>query len=127
MLPIALPRNNLEPKQSSVTGGFSPIGVAVADVGIAPRESVLWRPSLRTVYYASNFNRALNHAIYDDEGKQRHGHFPRPFHTSSPTQIGEGTQRSNVLVDRFGDALRSGCILSTNEFNDVEQIFGRGG
>jgi hypothetical protein len=38
-----------------------------------------------------------------------------------------GTQRTNVLVDRFGDALRSGCILSTNEFNDVEQIFGRGG
>jgi hypothetical protein len=32
-----------------------------------------------------------------------------------------------VLADRFGDALRSGCILSTNEFNNVEQIFGRGG
>lgn len=95
-------------------------------LAIALRDSIFGRPSLCTVNHARYFYSVLGHAINDKKGKRRHRQFPRAFHASEPAAMGKRSQRTNVLVNCLGDALRGGSVLSMNVFNDAEQVLRRG-
>lgn len=79
------------------------------------------------VNHAGDFDGFFGDAINNDERKRRQDEFPRTLQAPQPASIRKRSQRIDGLKDNFGDALRSGSIVSKNVFDNSGEILEGGG